>query len=225
MSIKNFLSYLFKDNDPITTDLFDANWGNGVTAHLNSLLRAPHITIPSDDRQAQLLLEGSNYYIGADGKDLGYPVNYLTLINMKRDDNLVVQLVYSHAGIWTRTVDHTNSNLEWGLKAPTPITYGITQGNGVTSLARNKITKTGTLVVVEIAGTFTSGTGNKVVGTLPLDVVPERALRAIGVALTTSSTYGAQQFIINQGTREIIAENIPSTAAGGAFQLNISYTI
>ena len=101
----------------------------------------------------------------------------------------------------------------------------ITQGSGAQSLARNKISKYGSIIVVEIAGTFTTGTGNKVIGTLPLEAVPERTLRTIGVALVSSSGYGAQQYIINQGTREIVAENIPTTAAGQAFQFNIMYTV
>ncbi|WP_159638210.1 hypothetical protein [Erysipelothrix anatis] len=37
MSIKKFLDYFFKDDDPISTDLFDANWGNGVTKLLRDL--------------------------------------------------------------------------------------------------------------------------------------------------------------------------------------------
>ncbi|CAM3616975.1 hypothetical protein [Erysipelothrix anatis] len=111
------------------------------------------------------------------------------------------------------------------VKSLTKITDSITKGSGVTDLVRNKVSRIGNIVFVEIAGTFTTGTGNKVVGTIPDDTVPERALRVIGVALTSSSGYGAQQFIINQGTREIVAENIPTSAQGGAFQLNISYTI
>lgn len=130
MSIKNFLSYIFKDNDPTTTDLFDSNWGNGVTGLLNNMVRAPHISVPSNDRQAQLSIEGSNYYIGHNGKDLGYPENYLTLVNMKRDDNLVIQLVYSHLGIWTRTVNNTTSLLDWQLVSTSYREELVTLANG-----------------------------------------------------------------------------------------------
>ena len=101
----------------------------------------------------------------------------------------------------------------------------ITQGSGAQSLVRNKISKFGSIIVVEIAGTFTTGTGNKVIGSLPVEALPERTLRTIGVALVGLNIYGAQQFLINRDSKEITAENIPTTAPGGSFQFNIMYTV
>ncbi|WZU00595.1 hypothetical protein MGH68_13750 [Erysipelothrix sp. D19-032] len=59
---------------------------------INAVTVSREPKIPSGDRAEQLKLGGGIYYIGNDGKDLGYPENYLTLINMRRDSNLVLHL-------------------------------------------------------------------------------------------------------------------------------------
>ncbi|WP_159638708.1 hypothetical protein [Erysipelothrix anatis] len=223
MSIKNFLSYIFKDNDPTATDLFDSNWGNGVTERLKQLSRAQPVTIGSDDRLWHDMAPGT-YFVGGDGITLGYPNTWM-FIHHTYNGNVLSQIATSpdKGAIYSRQAN-TSQPMTWntsGLKR----LYSITQGNGVTNLAKNKITVMDGVVYLEIAGTFTTGTGNKTIGTVPLAVFPDRGLRVLGVCLATASTYGAQQFIIYPGTGEIVAEAIPTTAQGGAFQLNISYTL
>lgn len=218
MPMKSFLSYIFKDNDPATTDLFDSNWGNGVTAHLNSLMRSPHITIPSDDRQAQLNLEGSNYYIGPDGITLGYPANYISLINVKRDANLNLQLLYSNVGIWARTVNHNASSLEWTLMASPKRRYAITQGTGASSIGLGRVTEVNGVVTLELVGVFTAGGGVKLLGWIQGGLAPSSVIRAVGITTSGGVTKPAVFRVSNEGWIDT------PEGAGGEFHLYVTYT-
>ena len=109
-----------------TTDPAGLLWGNDILKilldtyadEINAITVSREPKVPSDNRTEQLKLDGGIYYVGHDGKALGYPENYLGLINVRRDSTLVLQLVYNSIGIWIRTVNNASSSLEWRLVAP-----------------------------------------------------------------------------------------------------------
>lgn len=166
-----------------TTDPAGLLWGNDILKilldtyadEINAITVSREPKVPSGDRVEQLKLGGGIYYIGNDGKDLGYPENYLTLINMRRDSFLVLQLVYNSIGVWIRTVNNTTSSLAWTFVGGRPVSTLLTLTGGWQSYG-GSYTPFSAIPIgggqVRLAGLIRNGTANQI-GWLPVHLRPK----------------------------------------------------